>query len=306
MALGQEIIPNFAVSPINSMNMEKDFIIPHGIFLDANGEQHGVNIKADGSMVEIPLENAVPKWFYESLIMEDEEMEVAIVRPFMEDEFKEWLMATRKIKEKSADDYLNAFESGYDSLYEEVGIDLYDMLASIFAEMPEDSDNNLTKEDAPELVKIYFDAMLEKIDKDEDSYTKAELRALASYHAFIVDMAGTDDRKLIKEKTSPLPDEDEFRSWLETEYNMDYENIGKIVSSVKRMDVILPSMVSDPMTFLDVLRALPKRSKKENYIRLVRGQKRRIFKNANCSYKTIQNGLSNVKYYINFLNRNTK
>lgn len=306
MELDQKVITNFVVSPINSMNMEKDFRIPHGIFLDANGERHGVNIKADSSMVEIPLENAVPKRVYESLLTEDEEMEVAIVRPFMEAEFKEWLMATRKIKEKSADDYLNAFESGYDSLYEEFGIDLYDMLASIFAETPEGSDYDLTKEDAPELVKIYLDAMLEKIDKDEDSYTKAELRALASYHAFIIDMMGVDDKKLIKEKTSPLPDEEEFCSWLETEYKMDYENARKIVSSVKRMDVILPSMVSDPMTFLDVLRALPQRSKQENYIRLVRGQKHRIFKNADCSYKTIMNGLTNIKYYLNFLNRNNK
>lgn len=306
MELGQEIIPNFAVLQINSTNMEKDFIIPHGICLDANGERHGVNIKADGSMVEIPLENAVPKWFYESLLMEDEEMEGTIVRPFMEDKFKKWLMATRKIKEKSADDYLNAFESGYDSLYEEVGIDLYDMLASIFAKTPDGSDYDLTKDDAAELVKIYLDAMLEKIDKDEDAYTKAELRALASYHAFIIDMAGTDDRKLIKEKTSPLPDEDEFCSWLETEYKMVYENVGKIVSSVKRMDMILPSMVSDPMTFLDVLRALPKRSKQENYIRLVRGQKHRFFKNADCSYKTILNGLANITYYLNFLNRDNK
>ena len=70
------------------------------------------------------------------------------------------------------------------------------------------------------------------------------------------------------------------------------------------MDLILPSLVSEPMTFLDVLRALPTGIKRKNYIKLVRTKKREINRNADCSYKTIQNGFANINYYLNFLNYN--
>ena len=60
------------------------------------------------------------------------------------------------------------------------------------------------------------------------------------------------------------------------------------------MDLRLPSLVHEPMTFLDVLRALPAGSKRKNYIKLVRTKKREIYRNADCSYKTIQNGFANI------------
>lgn len=287
------------------MKMEKDFIIPYGIFLDANGERHGVKINAYGGMVDIPVEEDMPKWLQESLLEDedDEEMEVVLVRPFKEDEFKKWLMDKRGISPKSADVYLRAYESAYESLYEKVDIDLYDALQEMLEEIPKLIESDQSKAIAPNFVKIYVETMLEELAENEDAYTAAEKRALTAYHAFIIDMAGTDDKKYIKEKTLPLPDEDEFRSWLETEYKMDSGKIGKIVSSVKRMDIILPSMVSDPMTFLDVLRAIPQRSKQEKYIKLVNRRKRRILKNAGCSKKTIGNGFSNLNFYLNFLNR---
>lgn len=265
---------------------------------------HAMNLDENDEWVEVPLEKVLPPWMIYALSDEEDDMEVAFVFPYRQEEFRQWLMTTRNINEKSADDYLRAYESGYESLYEEVGIDLYHMLESIFEGAAKNQNSDLTKEDAAGLVKIYLDEMLEMMDRAEDSYTKAEFRALASYHAFIIDMAASNDRKYIKEKTLPLPDEDEFRSWLETEYKMDYDNIGKIVSSVKRMDLILPSMVTNPMTFLDVLRALPQKSMRENYLKLVSRQRQSIYKTAVCSCKTIRNGWANVKYYLYFLNRN--
>ena len=286
--------------------MENDFKISHGVFLDAKGNTHGVNIEADGLLSEIPLEEALPKWLYESLSDEDEDVEIACVLPYLEEEFKEWLIDKRGISAKSADDYLRAYVSGYDSLYEEVGIDLYHILESIFEGTSEEKKFDLTKEDAPGLVEIYVETMLEKLDENEDAYTKAELRALTTYHAFIVEVSGSSDNTLVKEKSYSLPDEEEFLSWLETECRVDYENAKKIVSSVKRMDLILPSLVTEPMTFLDVLRALPAGSKRKNYIKLVRTKKREIYRNADCTYKTIQNGFANLNYYLNFLNDNNK
>lgn len=70
------------------------------------------------------------------------------------------------------------------------------------------------------------------------------------------------------------------------------------------MELILPSLVTEPMSFLEVLRALPTKSKRQNYVALVSKQKRHIYRNSKVSYSTIQKGLSNIKIYINFLNRN--
>lgn len=266
---------------------------------------HGIDLNENSEWVEVPLENVIPQWLYESLSEEAEDVEIAYVFPYRQGEFKEWLMNKRNISAKSADDYLRAYESGYDSLYEEVGLDLYHILQSIF-EGTSEAKFDLTKEDAPGLVEIYVETMLEKLDENEDAYTKAELRALTTYHAFIVDVAGASDKTLTKEKSYSLPDEEEFLSWLETECRVDYENAKKIVSSVRRMDLILPSLVHEPMTFLDVLRALPAGSKRKNYIKLVRTKKREIYRNADCSYKTIQNGFANINYYLNFLNDNNK
>ena len=263
---------------------------------------HGMDLNENGEWVEVSLENIIPKWLYESLSEEDEDVEIAYVLPYLEDEFKEWLMNKRDISAKSADDYLRAYESGYNSLYEEVGIDLYHLLESIFKGTSDETKSYLTKEDAPGLVEIYVETMLEELDENEDAYTKAELRALTTYHAFIVDVAGASDKTFIKEKSCTLPDELEFLSWLEKECRVDYENAKKIVSSVKRMDLTLPSLVPEPMTFLNVLRALPAGGKRKNYIKLVRTKKKEIYRNADCSYKTIQNGFANINYYLYFLN----
>ena len=103
-------------------------------------------------------------------------------------------------------------------------------------------------------------------------------------------------------KADPLPDEEIFIAWLEKECRQTYGNACKIVSSIKQLDLILPSFVSEPMTFLDVLRAAPDK-KREKYIEYVcdrihlRGSKKR------GKHKTIANRLANIRtFYINFLN----
>ncbi len=67
------------------------------------------------------------------------------------------------------------------------------------------------------------------------------------------------------------------------------------------MELFIPSLVKEPMTFLEVLRALPG-NKRKSYIRLVRTKKNEIFRTADCAGKTILNGLANITYYLNFLN----
>ncbi|MDE6339953.1 MAG: hypothetical protein K2K97_09235, partial [Muribaculaceae bacterium] len=107
--------------------------------------------------------------------------------------------------------------------------------------------------------------------------------------------------KILKAKTTPRPDEEAFLNWLEEEYKMDYETALKIVSSVKNMELIVPSRVTEFSSFLEVLRRLPK-DKRDSYLKFVKQKKNRIFERANCKPKTVQNGFTNVGFYIKFLN----
>lgn len=240
-----------------------------------------------------------------------EELEVALVDPYMEDEFRQWLMEKRAIAKKSAGDYLRAYRSTYEQLYINIGIDLYDTLDLLFSIATDSPDNILSrnlKNHGPLLVKIYVDAMEQQMegkevtDKKEKARQNAGLRALKAYHAFIADECGNTGRRLLKPKAKPLPDEEIFITWLEKECRQTYGNACKIVSSIKLLDLILPSFVSEPMTFLDVLRAAPDK-KRGKYIKYVcnrihlRGSKKR------GKHKTIANCLANTRtFYINFLN----
>ena len=264
---------------------------------------HGMDLDENGEWVRVPIENVIPKWLYESYCEdENEDEEIVSVVPYLENEFRKWLMDKRGISSKSADAYIRAYESAYESLYDIVQLDLSHLLHSYLVSIPEETKCDLTISFAPEVVEIYVETMLEELDENEDAYTKAELRAMTTYHAFIADITGASVKTFIKEKSSSLPDEEEFRSWLETECGMDYENARKTVSSVKRMDVVVPSLVSEPMTFLDVLRALPAGSKRKNYIKLLRTKKKEIYRKSGWSYKTILNGFANLTFYLNFLN----
>lgn len=233
---------------------------------------------------------------------EDEESEVILVIPYLQEDFKKWLMETRDIKEKTANDYLRAYESGYESLYEQFGLDLYSLLHAFIEDIPSKTGCDLTKSSAPDLVKAYLETMQEMLDKDEDAFTKAELCAMMAYHDFIVDITDSVEEKISKKKSKQLPDEEQFLDWLETEYKMDCENAKRIVSSIKRMDLIIPSLVTDPMSFFDVLRAIPDKNKRENYMAMVGQRKYQIFAKSHSKHKTIINGLGNLRYYLNFLN----
>lgn len=234
---------------------------------------------------------------------EDEESEVILVIPYLQEDFKKWLMETRDIKEKTASDYLRAYESGYEASYEQLGLDLHSLLHAFIEDIPSKTGCDLTKSAAPDLVKAYLETMLEMLGKDEDAFTKAELCAMMAYHDFIVDITDSVEEKVSKEKSKQLPDEEQFLDWLETEYKMDYKNAKCIVSSIRRMDLIIPSLVTDPMSFLDVLRAIPDKNKRENYMAMIGQRKDQIFAKSRNKYKTIINGLGNIRYYLNFLNR---
>ena len=57
------------------------------------------------------------------------------------------------------------------------------------------------------------------------------------------------------------------------------------------------------MSFLDVLRALPTKEKREKYIALVRKYKSQILAKSGYAESTIMNGFANVSLYAQFLSR---
>lgn len=183
-------------------------------------------------------------------------------------------------------------ENSWKSRCDELQRELDNQITEIFARFPQA---------APTLVDDYI-ATYEYLSKDPKDFNR-NLRVLYAFHDFIVDLSGSSCIKYLKKKPSCLPDEEAFKNWMVTEYRMDYKNVVKILSSVKRMDVVLPSLVSDPMSFLDVLRALPSESKRENYIKRFSPLKRKLSKDAGCAYKTIQNGFTNIEFYIKFLSK---
>lgn len=233
---------------------------------------------------------------------ENEECDMALMIPYLMEEFKAWLMSSRLLKKKSAEDYIKAYERAYESLYGILGVDLFSLLRAFLMTIPDETGNDLTKEVAPDLVNIYIETMKEELDRNETAYTNAERRAMMEYHDFIVDIAKSSVAKISLEKVGRLPDEDRFLSWLETEYRMDYGKAKRILSSIKRVNLILPSLVSEPMSFLDVLLALPDKDKRAKYYMLVSKKRNQTYAKAAVAYKTLQNGMSNIKYYLNFLN----
>ncbi|MBD5180150.1 MAG: hypothetical protein HDT01_02495 [Bacteroidales bacterium] len=267
-----------------------------------NYPTHGMDLNENGEWVEAPLEDIIPAWLHESLDNDDKDIELAMVEPYLQNEFKDWLINKRGISEKSADEYLRAYRSAYEALHKKIDIDLYSLLHSFLVEIPEKTKCDLTKAEAPGLVLIYVDEMLKAFERKEKAFENIDLRVLTTYHAFITEISESSDKTFIKKKSVALPDEGEFLEWLENECRIKFENAKKIVSSVKRMDLIMPSLVSDPMTFLDVLRAIPNKEKREKYIKLVCKDKEAIYRNAGCSYKTLKNGFTNIDYYLKFIN----
>ncbi|MDE5868745.1 MAG: hypothetical protein K2H18_00810 [Muribaculaceae bacterium] len=253
---------------------------------------------------------------------EEYDVETAVMAFFyLRAGFKRWLVDQRNLTKKSANDYLRKFDSLYDALSPLVGYDIYEMLAEFLDLCPDlpIEDDSEDKEDwkkiygydlnayfanqAPGLVNTYIMVLKNEMEKDA-RYSRTDLRVLETFHAYIVDISASSDAKYLKPKASPLPDEEEFLNWLMSSYNdIDYDRARKIVSSIKRLDLIAPSLVRDPISFLDVLRALPDNGKRENYIIRVHKRMKHIHRTLSVTSKTISNEMSNARIYARFLNR---
>ena len=276
----------FATKPLHSCNM-MDIGNTYEICEDLNEA---------GEWVKVPAEKVLPQW-----LLHDYE-DIALTVPYLKKRFMQWLVETRRIEKETAAKYVRSYSSAYELLHDQVGLDLYGLLHSFLIEIPDKTKCDLTRETALTLVRIYIDAMWEILDEQNKAYTPTEQRAMLAYHDFIADLVGLPQEKLLKEKPSPLPDEDKFLSWLMSEYAKDYNNAQKIVYSVRYMNMIFKSLLPDAMTFADALRAKPELRNVETYMDFISKNKQRLFATDNASEKkTIQNGLANLRFYLLFL-----
>lgn len=222
----------------------------------------------------------------------NEEALQPVWEPYLKDEFRQWVMDELHVSARTAKAFVKNFTTGYKALYPRVGVDLYGTVKTFLEFLPPTS-----RVQASWSVDLY----LYELDDGEISLPTAQRRAIEAYHDFIVAYTDAPEETVLK-RSEPLADKAEFVTWLERECRMDYENADKVASSVSRMDAVVPSLVSDPMSFLDVLRALPTKSKRENYIFLLQIRSMRIAHQSGVAEKTIDNGLRNVELYANFLN----
>lgn len=157
-----------------------------------------------GEWVEVPAESLLPKW----LLRSDEDEEIHFVVPYLEEEFCQWLMKKQGLEKETASRYVQSYMSVYDSLHEQIGLDLYGLLYSYLVKIPKRTKCDITKEVALFLVRVYIDVMHEILEEHPDAYTSREKHILFVYHDFIADLAGMPEEKLLKEKAIPLQEED--------------------------------------------------------------------------------------------------
>ncbi|MCH5218390.1 MAG: hypothetical protein J1F07_07575 [Muribaculaceae bacterium] len=234
---------------------------------------------------------------------EDELFDGVLIIPYMEDEFKRWLIENRQITEESASRYINHYMSAYERLFEVVGLDLYDLLRKFIEEIPAKTGNTLTKEGAVDLAICYVEAIQEELDRDNDSYTKEELRAILAYRDFIAFIAGEDS--MTEYKTINLPFGDEFIDWLCDELGMDYENAKKEASAARTVGSLLNHLVDRDGNLIEFASTLKNKDNREEILaNLI--DARGLHNGEDKATKTLQNGISSLKKYFLFLNDKNK
>lgn len=234
---------------------------------------------------------------------ENDLSDVLLIIPYKEEEFKRWLIENRQITDESAGRYINQYISAYERLFEVVGLDLYDLLREFIEVIPAKTGSSFSKECADILVESYYEAIQEELDRDPESYSKEEMRAIVAYRDFIASITGNDNVKSGKAKN--LPFEDEFVNWLCDDLRMGYENAKKEVSAAKTAGAILNKLVDPEGTLIELASTSEDKDTREEILaRLI--DARGLYHGGDKATKTLQNGISSLKKYFLFLNDKNK
>lgn len=240
---------------------------------------------------------------------EDELFDGVLIIPYKENEFKNWLIDNRQITGESATRYLNHYMSAYERLFEVVGLDLYDLLLEFIEVIPAKTGNTLTREGAVTLVESYVEAIQEELDRDAESYSKEELRAVLAYRDFIAFITGDDSMTMYK--AINLPFEEEFVDWLCDDLGMTYENAKKEASAAKTAGSLLNNLVDPDGNLIEFASTLKNKDNIDEILAtlinakgLFNGEDK--VKGEDKATKTLRNGISSLKKYFLFLKDKNK
>lgn len=227
---------------------------------------------------------------------DDQEMDFAIVAPYMETEFCNWLKEAHNITDKRyLQEFIDSYMSAYERIYNEVNVDVYSALGKLFKHGKSVADFALD----------YFNivcvaTMDEMLESDKNAFTKMEIRSINYYMEFLASM--TEYASDYTTVNLEIPYVEEFKVWLES-IKMQYDNIVKVISSMQCIlswykYTSLYSKYNNPY-FTAI--ALETNKQREDFLELIDSESKQIIQQIHTK-KTIQNSMSNIRQYFNFLN----
>lgn len=227
---------------------------------------------------------------------DDQEMDFAIVAPYMETKFCDWLKEAHHITDKRyLQEFIDSYMSAYERIYNEVNVDVYSAFVKLFKH------GNSLADFALDFFNIVcVDTMYEMLESDENAFTKKEIRSINYYMEFLASMTEyASDYTTVKLE---IPYVEEFKVWLES-IKMQYENIVKVISSMQCIlswykYTSLYSKYNNPY-FTAI--ALETNKQREDFLELIDSESKHIIQQIHTK-KTIQNSMSNIRQYFNFLN----
>lgn len=231
---------------------------------------------------------------------DDQEIDFVIVAPYMETKFYNWLKDSYGIKSKNyQQEYINNYMSAYERIYNEIHVNAYKAFMVLFKH------GNDLADFALDIFQIaYVDTMEEMIQEDQHAFTPMEYRSITAYRDFLMCLAGQTPDSICNMN---IPHEEEFKTWLES-INMGLENITKVVSSIHRSiswykHTPLYKQYNNPFLTASTLKLQEEREKLFNSLK---SQSQNITHNITLKPKTIQNNISNLRLFFNFLNNQLK
>lgn len=234
---------------------------------------------------------------------DDELLEEILIVPYKEDEFKAWLIENRQITDESAGRYVNHYMSAYERLFEVVGLDLYDLLREFVEAIPAKTGSAFTRGCADILVESYVEAIQEELDRDAESYSKEEMRAILAYRDFIAAITGEDN--VSRRRANNLPFEDEFVDWLCKDLGMAYDNAKKEASAAKTAGSLLNNLVDPDGNLIEFASTSRDKDNRDEILATLIDAKG-LHNGEDKATKTLQNGISSLKKYFLFLNDKNK
>lgn len=260
----------------------------------------------DNELEDNELEEGLPKWLQEAFEEPDDAPAPAIIIPYMDNEFLDWLVEYRRYDRKHAKTILSNYATAYEKLHEELQIDLYSGLKALQPETWHTGHKpEIVNEFAVNLVAAYVEMIEEELKDDPKSFSLAEQRAILAYHDFISWVGGLPES--YPKKTWSFPLAEEFLEWL-TPKHADavkaYENSRKAVSSVRCLGVLLDATDESWESRMHELAATKDKDSRE---RLEEKIKQAVYDAIKArppkSRKSVSNGLSNLHNYFIFLNQ---